>query len=91
MIRALRIAEMLFASIRVGRAGTTFASIEVARNRLEVIDVSKVATGFSRHSPHIESPEVIRDIHDMLDGASAPSRFSVRKAALEGYWEMIPS
>ncbi|MBM2812777.1 MAG: hypothetical protein HW416_3536 [Chloroflexi bacterium] len=89
--RALWFAEKLFASIRAGRAGASAASVATAGERLEVIDASNVAAGLSRHAPHIDSPEVIRDIHDVLEGTPPLNRFGVRKAAQAGYWEIVPS
>jgi hypothetical protein len=86
--RALLLAEKLFSSIRAGRSGASSASVSAAGDRLEVIDASKVAAGLSRHAPHLDSPEVIRDIHDVLEGKSASQRFGVRPLPTTGYWEM---
>ncbi len=87
--RALKCAEYLASGIRAGRAGVHIDS-EVAE-RLEVIDATAVARGLSRHAPHVESPEVIRDIHDVIEGTPPQKRFGVRKKKDPGYWEMIPS
>lgn len=89
--RALWFAERLFASVRAGVAGASAASVSAAGSRLEVIDASGVAAGLSRHAPHLDSPEVIRDIHDVLQGTSPLARFGVRKASQLGYWEIVPN
>ena len=76
--------------IRAGVKGADAETVAAAGKRLEVIDATNVAVGLSKHTPHLESPEVSRDIHDVLAGAFPP-RYGVRPAAQAGYWEMIPS
>lgn len=88
--RALWFAGELFASIRAGLAGASAASLTAAGDRLEVIDASSVAASLSRHAPHLDSPEVIRDIRDVLEGTPAVNRFGLQETGQTGYWEMIP-
>ncbi len=86
---AIRLAEKLHSDIRAGRAGIAIEKIDAElADRIEVIDASSVAAGFTKHAPHIESAPVIRDIHDLLEGKPAKSRFNIQKAKTVGYWEM---
>ena len=90
--RALWMAGVLFDSIRAGRDGLPTASeTRSLTGRLEVIDASLVAKGLSKHAPHIESPEVIGDIYDLLRDMKPADRFNLRMIdSSSGRWQMVP-
>lgn len=85
---ALWFAQILHSGFRAGRAGIAIEQLDTEfKERLEVINASAVARGLMKHAPHIDSIEVIRDIHDVLNG-QLPPRFGIREADTVGYWEM---
>jgi len=90
--RGLALAGFLFNSIRAGQRGLTSKTDGTGpMNRVEVIDASRVARGLSRHSPHLESPEVISDIYHLLRGMKPNERFHLRQVdGRSGHWEMVP-
>ena len=88
---ALWFAQILHTGFRAGQTGIDVAQLDAEfKKRLEVINASAVARGLMKHAPHIDSIEVIRDIHDVLNG-HMPPRFGIREADTVGYWEMRAS
>ena len=90
--RALRVAELLFNSVRAGRAGlpNRLQEAAVMSDAIEVIDASQVAMGLSKHAPHIESPEVMNDIYHLLRGENPSQRFYLKMTDRESRrWQMV--
>jgi esterase/lipase superfamily enzyme len=91
--RALALSELLFKSKRVGRGGLPLQGMQPdLSGRYEVIDVSKVARGLAKHSPHVDCSEVISDIHDLLRGMHPSERFHLRQIDADtGRWQIEPT
>ena len=80
--RALWVAEVLFDSVRAGRQGVRPEKLDAdTAKRLEIIDATDVSVGLMRHAPHIESAEVITDLHYLFLGQPPEERFLLRKVS----------
>lgn len=89
--RALKVASLLFASTRAGRAGVRPEETDFATARkMQIIDATAVAGGWTRHAPHIESDEVAKDLHSLFKGQSPEKREGL-KAAGDSRWSIHPS
>lgn len=81
--RALGFAEVLFDGVRAGRQGVRPGELDVdTAKRLEIVDVTDVSVGLMRHAPHIQSAEVITDLHYLFRGQPPEERFLLRKVSV---------
>jgi len=88
--RALAISSFLFDSKRAGQIGMELQS--TMTQRVEIIDASKVAQGIMRHAPHVDSPEVINDIHYAIRDTVPKDRFYLSELdAARARWIVNPS
>jgi Alpha/beta hydrolase of unknown function (DUF900) len=84
--RALLAANVVFESNRIGRNGLP-ESNGLKLDSMDLIDVTNVSHGLVNHAPHIESKEVIDDIHQCLMGVVAKKRLRLEpKIGQHNYW-----
>lgn len=89
--RALWAASRLFDSVRAGQKGIPTEDLDrKTAERLEIIDASSVAQGWSRHAPHLESAEVIDDLYYLFKGLGPSERHNLHPVS-PAHWKIVPT
>jgi esterase/lipase superfamily enzyme len=76
--RALRVSELLHSAARVG-SGKPVVSIPKVPDRMTFVDAAKVDISFLGHGYYAAAAPVLRDIHWLLYGLPAGSRFGMER------------
>lgn len=85
---ALALSGALFKSKRAGRKGLETSMAKSLPAMVEIVDASQVASGLVRHSPHVDSAEVIGDIRSLLEGKGPESRQYLSPTAQPNRWQL---
>jgi esterase/lipase superfamily enzyme len=90
--RALMFAEIIFGRTSAGRVGLRERAVKQGWvERMELIDATLVSEGLSKHAPHIDAPEVVNDIYDLLKGVVTIDRFHLREVDRRTCrWQVTP-
>ncbi len=77
--RALKAASIVFNSVRAGQKGVRPEELDsCTADRLEIVDATSVASGWTKHAPHIESAEVVSDLYYLFQGHAPEKRHGLR-------------
>jgi esterase/lipase superfamily enzyme len=86
--KALFISGLMFDSKRLGKNGVSKTDVSKL-NSMDVIDVTGVSGGLAHHAPHVESTEVLDDIHQCLMGVAAKERLRLEpERGQQNYWRV---